>query len=88
MAETDLFELVQRAKHGDRESLGEIITMFQPAIKKACSRVKPQERYDLEQIISEKVIKAIINYEMDSIPDYSGFIDMITSRKGSSKQKW
>ncbi|UUZ83511.1 helix-turn-helix domain-containing protein [Paenibacillus sp. P26] len=78
MERSDLFELVTRAKSGDKTALEEIITLFRPAIQRASKRAKPQERNDLEQHMSEKIIRAVYAYDLDSVPDYSRFVAIIS----------
>ncbi|CAM3036760.1 helix-turn-helix domain-containing protein [Paenibacillus sediminis] len=78
MSEPELFDLVSRAKDGDKEALKEILLLFQPAIQKACRRAKIQERHDLEQHMSEKIIRAIYSYDIDSIPDYSRVVTILS----------
>ncbi|NIK78801.1 RNA polymerase sporulation-specific sigma factor [Paenibacillus castaneae] len=77
MIETDLFLLVLRAKSGDKEALSSIITMFHPIIKKNSQRAGPNEQSDLQQHLSEMIIRAVLRYDMNTIPDYSAFIESI-----------
>jgi DNA-directed RNA polymerase specialized sigma subunit len=78
MNEPDMYELVSRAKLGDKEALQEILRLFQPAIQKASKRAKPQERNDLQQHMSEKIIRAVFAYDLDSVPDFSQFAQIIS----------
>ncbi|MBE9916353.1 helix-turn-helix domain-containing protein [Paenibacillus donghaensis] len=78
MDATELFDLVSQAKNGDKAAIESIIQLFQPAIQKACRRTKPQERRDLEQHMSEKIIRAVYSYDIDSIPDYSRFVKVLS----------
>ncbi|WP_281888919.1 helix-turn-helix domain-containing protein [Paenibacillus sp. YYML68] len=78
MSESDLYDLVHRAQNGDKEALGTILHLFRPVILKASKKAKPQERRDLEQHMSEKIIRAVYAYDMDSIPNYSQFVKEIS----------
>lgn len=78
MSQPELFELVSQAKAGDKKALEGILNLFQPAIQKVCRRARLQERRDLEQHLNEKIIRAVFAYDMNSIPDYSRFIKVIT----------
>ncbi|WP_438350933.1 helix-turn-helix domain-containing protein [Paenibacillus sp. FA6] len=77
MTDIDLFILVQRAKAGDKEAMNQIIVMFRPLIIKVSQRAKPNERSDLQQDIIEKVIRSVLSYDMNSLPDYTEYIEQI-----------
>lgn len=80
----DLFTLVQKAKSGDKEAVNQIILMVQPFIQKVCRRAPPNERNDLQQHLTEKVIVAVKNYDMNSIPSFSQFVNLISSNYNQS----
>ncbi|REK53529.1 MAG: hypothetical protein C6W55_13855 [Thermobacillus sp.] len=75
----DLFTLVQKAKAGDKEAMKEILHLVEPFIQKACRRASPNEQNDLQQYLAEKVIVAVKNYDMNSIPGFAQFIELISS---------
>ncbi|WP_058300706.1 helix-turn-helix domain-containing protein [Gorillibacterium timonense] len=79
MIPDDLFLRVERAKSGDREAMEQIIDLFQPAINRVCLQAHPNERNDLRQALKEKVIVAVKQYDLASVPDYSAFIEMIST---------
>jgi hypothetical protein len=59
MTEIDLFILVQKEKKGGQESLNQIIVMFHPLIVIGSQRANPNERCDVQQDLTEKVIRAV-----------------------------
>lgn len=71
MKSANLFFLVKNAQAGNKEAMAEIIQMFEPAIQKACRRTHPNERHDLGQYLSEKIIIAVLNYDQNSVSKYS-----------------
>jgi DNA-directed RNA polymerase specialized sigma subunit len=77
MSEPELFDLVYRAKSGDQAALEKILARFQPAIRKAVRKAKLQDRRDLEQVINEKIIRAVYAYDLDSVPDFSRFVQVV-----------
>jgi len=73
----DLYDLVVHAKSGDKAALEEIVELFRPAIRRACRRAKYQEQNDLEQLMAEKIIRAVYNFDLDSVPDFTQFTAQI-----------
>ncbi|MEC0123394.1 helix-turn-helix domain-containing protein [Paenibacillus pabuli] len=69
----EFYDAVQRAQNGDRESLLQIISAFQPIIQRMRYQVRPQERDDLSQTIVEGLIIKIMNYKLEHVPTYSEF---------------
>ncbi|MBO8163440.1 MAG: helix-turn-helix domain-containing protein [Brevibacillus sp.] len=83
MSNVDLYDLVIRAKNGDKRSMKQIVDLFQPLIQKVCRRAKADERLDLEQHLTEKIIQAVYAYDLDSVPDYSTFCQQILNVSSS-----
>ncbi|MFD3260763.1 helix-turn-helix domain-containing protein [Paenibacillus lentus] len=75
----ELFDLVYHAQNGDREALYQIIVAFTPAITGARQKVKYDRQEDLEQSIIEIVIKKILSYDLDQVPDFSKFSSLFTN---------
>ncbi|RAW10112.1 hypothetical protein DC345_29020 [Paenibacillus taichungensis] len=69
----EFYDAVQRAQSGDRESMLQIISAFQPIIQRMRYQVRPQERDDLSQTIVEGLIIKIMNYELEHVPTYAEF---------------
>jgi hypothetical protein len=80
MTQNDLFSLVERAKCGDKDAMYKIIVMFQPSINKACRYTHPNEQNDLRQYLTEKVIRAVLSYDLGSVPAYFQFINQTPSK--------
>jgi|HigsolmetaGSP11D_1036233.scaffolds.fasta_scaffold59284_1 DNA-directed RNA polymerase specialized sigma subunit len=66
-----LYDLVKRAQSGDQQALYEIIKKFDSSIRKAKKQTKRQDREDLEQVLMEKLIRAILAYDLNNVPDVS-----------------
>jgi|GEM_PF-1639822 len=69
----DLYDLVCRAKRGDKDAMERIVEAFRPVIRKASRGAKGQERDDLEQELTEKMIRAVYAYDLESVPDFTAF---------------
>lgn len=81
MTSYELLSLVEKAKMGDKEAMIRMIQMFDPLIKKICRRSHPNERNDLRQHLTEKIIGAILNYDLSTVPEYSVIIRQLLSKK-------
>ncbi|MCL6663416.1 MULTISPECIES: helix-turn-helix domain-containing protein [Paenibacillus] len=79
MTHKGLYHLVQLAKSGDKEAMGIIIKRFEPSIKKACRNVSINEQHDLQQYLNEKIIRAVLHYDMSSIPDFNQFVESVSN---------
>lgn len=77
MNQSDLYNLVQNAKQGDKDAMNQILVMFSPIIKKESNRAIKNERSDLQQHLNEKVIRAVHNYDMDSVPEIDEFVHLM-----------
>lgn len=84
MTQKDLYHLVQHAKSGDKEAMEIIIKRFEPSIKKACRNVSLHDQHDLQQYLNEKIIRAVLHYDMSSIPDFNQFVESISNDSNSS----
>ncbi|WP_051775305.1 helix-turn-helix domain-containing protein [Paenibacillus tyrfis] len=71
MKETEctLFKLVKKAQGGDQSALWTIIKRFYPAIKKLRRKTNIQDQDDLEQEIIEKMIRAILTFDLNTPVD-------------------
>jgi hypothetical protein len=54
----------------------EIINLFLPYIRKLSKTVTPQDRNDLEQEITEKIIRVVYKYDICEIPNFTTFLKM------------
>ncbi|WNS41901.1 helix-turn-helix domain-containing protein [Paenibacillus sp. MMS20-IR301] len=76
-AEELLLTMVVKAQAGDREALQQILNRFKPFIQRVACTASVNERDDLEQDLTEMLIKKIMNYPLNSAPDYSSFCGML-----------
>lgn len=76
-AEKYLIDLVKEAQSGDQKALLAIIHRFYPAIKKVKKKISSQEQEDLEQELLEKIIRAILLYDLNMEIDLSHFKESI-----------
>ena len=81
MTNYELLSLVEKAKTGDKEAMAQIIQMFDPAIKKMCNRSHPNERSDLRQHLTEKIVGAVLNYDLSAVPEHSAIIKHLLSKQ-------
>lgn len=81
MTDYDLLALVEKAKTDDREAMAQIIQMFDPSIKKMCSKSHPNERNDLRQHLTEKIINAVLNYDLSIVPNHTDIIKHLFNEK-------
>lgn len=71
----------------ERATLGAlIIKRFEPSIRKACRNVSINEQHDLQQYINEKIIRAVLHYDMSSIPDFNQFVESVFNDSYNSCQ--
>ncbi|WP_419871715.1 helix-turn-helix domain-containing protein [Candidatus Pristimantibacillus sp. PTI5] len=68
-----LFDQVRAAQQGDKESLGQIIEAFAPAIRQAKHQTNRNEQEDVQQAIIEMLIHKILSYDLSQTLDYSAF---------------
>lgn len=71
-------EMVEKARAGDREALGEIIESLQPLLISSIKRYynKPKEYDDLMQDGNLKIIESINDYDKDKGVHFLGYIKM------------
>ncbi|NOU83126.1 hypothetical protein GC101_30135 [Paenibacillus sp. LMG 31459] len=75
--EDPLLNMVAQAQAGDLEALHQIIIRFKPVIQKVSLTASINEQDDLEQDLTEMLIKKILNYPLNSAPDYSSFCNRL-----------
>lgn len=73
MTNDELFETVQRAQYGDRQAMQKIIEAYYPLIRKQTRTLDPSTSKDFEQTIIEKIVRAVHNYDITSLPDFITF---------------
>lgn len=61
-------ELLQRAQDGDEASLATLIALFEPLINRCAREAMSQEREDLKQELTAKLILLIKSYQPLSFP--------------------
>lgn len=59
-----LFEIILKAKEGDKDAMQEIILRFQPLIKKNMRNIDMDIKDDISQDIVEVIIKAIKKFDI------------------------
>lgn len=77
MKENELYNLVKHAQYGDRDAMKRIIEQFLPFIRKAASYLPQSEAKDYEQVTTEKIVRAVNRYDLNSVPDFVKFCSMI-----------
>ncbi|ELK46801.1 UNVERIFIED_CONTAM: helix-turn-helix domain-containing protein [Halobacillus marinus] len=77
-----LYELVKSSKC-DTQSLGAVVELFEPKIKKSLHLTNHKNKDDLSQELKYKLIKSIKNYDVESIP---GFWEMRDKINGNKKE--
>jgi hypothetical protein len=78
MDNKDLYDLVRDAQSGNKQALAQVLDMFYPDIKRVSRKRKKQEQGDLEQDLIERIIKAILKYDIASTPDLTQFCSEIS----------
>lgn len=81
MKETDMFVLVKRAQNGDQDSMNQIIRFFRPVIRSVVLKARLQDHKDVEQTLSERIIRAVQSYDLNSIPDFSTFCKQVCEKQ-------
>ncbi|MCM3635883.1 helix-turn-helix domain-containing protein [Paenibacillus camelliae] len=77
MDQHDLLKLVVNAQAGDKGSMEQIITRFEPLLRKICSEVDYHERNELIQHVREKIIRSVQSYKFTSIPNHDHFFSLM-----------
>lgn len=80
MKETDTFDLVMKAQCGDQESMNQIIKFFHPVIQSVVLKTRLQDQKDVEQVLSERIIRVVQSYDLNSIPDFSTFCKKVCEK--------
>lgn len=76
MKNSELFECARKAQFGDREAMRKIIDAYFPLIRKTSRTLSSLSSKDFEQFTIEKIVRAVHNYDLDSLPDFETFIHM------------
>lgn len=72
----ELYQLmISRDNH--IQNVSKIIELFNPKIKKSVLQTAPQEREDLAQELKIKLFESILTYDMDEVPGFYEFNEMI-----------
>ena len=77
---TGLYQLVKRAPR-DNEALLKIIKQFEPKIAKSLYLTNQSSRDDLSQELMLKLVESIRKYDVQHIPGFWEFRDMIYSEE-------
>lgn len=77
--ECQLYKLVKEAQSGHQFALRTIIKKFYPIVLKTRKRINIQEQDDLEQEILEKMIRAILTFDLNTPVDLTHFRKSIKS---------
>ncbi|MBE3591731.1 MAG: helix-turn-helix domain-containing protein [Thermoanaerobacter sp.] len=59
-----LFEIILKAKQGDKEAIEEIIRRFEPLIMNSVKDVDEEIKEELRQDLIEIIIRAVRNFEI------------------------
>ncbi|HHY80050.1 Helix-turn-helix domain-containing protein [Thermoanaerobacter thermohydrosulfuricus] len=59
-----LFEIILKAKQGDKEAIEEIIRRFEPLIMGSVKGVDEEIKEELKQDLIEIIIRAVKNFEI------------------------
>jgi hypothetical protein len=79
----DLPELVKEAQNKNKNSMTYIIEAFKPKLQASLHQTVVQERENLAQELSIKLIEAIQHYNLEATPGFYDFLDQI---EGSSRR--
>lgn len=81
-----LVDLVYEIKNNNKEALVEILDMFRPKLSRCLYKTSPQEREDLEQDLSLKILEALLVYDLDATPGFLEFYGQIGAHQHLLKQ--
>lgn len=65
----ELITLVKESKY-DNTALLDVITLFEPKLKKVIYQTQPKYREDLRQDLMIKLIDSIRKYDINSVPGF------------------
>jgi len=77
MDQHDLLKLVVNAQAGDKGSMEQIITRFEPLLRKIRSEVDYHERNELIQHVREKIIRSVQSYKFTSTPNHDHLFSLM-----------
>ncbi|MGE6756028.1 helix-turn-helix domain-containing protein [Rossellomorea sp. NPDC071047] len=72
----ELYRLMEDPEN-NHQNVEKIIELFDPKIKKSVLQTSPQEREDLAQELKIKLFETILNYDMNGVPGFIEFTDLI-----------
>ena len=75
-----LYELVKEAKDSNF-ALEQVVSLFEPKLKKSLSLTSLEYREDLAQELKYKLVKYIKDYDVDSTPGFWDFKNQITTQQ-------
>ncbi|MFS0558710.1 helix-turn-helix domain-containing protein [Brevibacillus sp. 179-C9.3 HS] len=75
-----LVTLVKRAQNNEAYAVHEIVRMFEPKIKRTLRLVNREEKEDIRQEISLKIIEAVLKYNFRKAPRLD-FIKLLHEKK-------
>ena len=67
--------LIKKAQENDTKAVESIIFRFNPKIQKSLLQTDFQNRNDLKQEVSIKMIEAIYKYDINSIPGFWEYVN-------------
>lgn len=67
--------LLKLAKKEDKKAMETIILKFNPKLQKSLYQTTKQDKNDLKQEISLKIIEAVHKYDMENVPGFWDFIE-------------
>lgn len=79
-----LYELVKESRQ-NKQALETIINLFEPKLKKSLTLTNYNEREDLEQELKCKLIKCILDYDVESTPGFWELREQIINKKNYVK---
>lgn len=77
--------LVKEAKQNNRHAMQLIINRFKPKLDSSLTQTSSQEREDLKQEVSLRIIEAIYRYDLNSTPGFWEFYESVKSKVNKEK---
>lgn len=72
--DNDLYDLVEKAQHGDQGAILQLILWFLPLIQKTKKYTNTQDKEDLEQHLIERFIHIVLRYDLSQVPNFFEYI--------------
>ncbi|RAP26428.1 hypothetical protein C2W64_01972 [Brevibacillus laterosporus] len=79
----NLFFLLGEAQNRNSDAMLRFIQTFKPKLQTSLYQTSISEREDLAQELNMKIIEAIYNYDLDTIPGFFDFLDQIENKQRS-----